>query len=565
MKILKRLLIGLFILGFLGLGAAYAYLHQTNPRIARHFYLANGWLETKEKVLLRVENHDYSQFEMPKQIVHRTLRFNHSREWNVPDDLLDGIEDSGALFLSLECWGSQYWPVKRSRPLQGIINGMYDAKIKGLVKVLRESKVPVYLRFNQHMEVPSRYLPWQEYPSIYISAYRHIYDLIKEQAPEVQMVWGPAGYPGLEESYPGEDYVDAMSINLISPSEEFLSVYPKQDLSTELRRRMHRLRFFDHPCFVLGSLDQLPSAEQLEELAAYQKANPYLFPLLGESEAMQKPATDSSFHIGIYDPDEKLLDAEIINAEHIFINLATFVEEGFLEKFVELKRGKRNLILTVETISDHHEERDDDCLNRLLAGVYDKDLDHLLDSLKTFPRALYLRFSQEMEIPIFRYPWQSKEPQLYIDAYRYLMNRAREELDSVYLVWGPAGDRGSIEWYPGDDVVDYVSFAVYGLPDKNITDPNLQESFADIYKRKAWRMRQLDKPIFITEFGVKGPEEFQKQWLLKAAETIREAPELSGICYFNMHDVPQAWGDIAPPDWSVEPETYHAFIEAIGR
>lgn len=76
-------------------------------------------------------------------------------------------------------------------------------------------------------------------------------------------------------------------------------------------------------------------------------------------------------------------------------------------------------------------------------------------------------------------------------------------------------------------------------------------------------MRQAQEPIFITEFGVKGPEDYQKAWLLEAANTIRDAPELVGINYFNMHDVPQAWGDIAPPDWSVDLETYRAFIKAI--
>jgi hypothetical protein len=87
-------------------------------------------------------------------------------------------------------------------------------------------------------------------------------------------------------------------------------------------------------------------------------------------------------------------------------------------------------------------------------------------------------------------------------------------------VWGPAGDRGSMEWYPGGDVVDFISIAIYGLPDKNITDPTRQESFETIFNRKAWRMRFASKPIFVTEFGVKGPEDFQAQWLEKAAEVL---------------------------------------------
>jgi beta-mannanase len=114
-------------------------------------------------------------------------------------------------------------------------------------------------------------------------------------------------------------------------------------------------------------------------------------------------------------------------------------------------------------------------------------------------------------------------------------------------------------------VVDYISFAIYGLPDKNITDPTKQEAFGAIYTRKAWRMRFAPKPIFITEFGVKGPETYQRDWLLKASETINQSPDLIGINYFNSLDSPHAWGNIDAPNWSVSPETFHAFAAAIKR
>ena len=102
-----------------------------------------------------------------------------------------------------------------------------------------------------------------------------------------------------------------------------------------------------------------------------------------------------------------------------------------------------------------------------------------------------------------------------------------------------------------NDVVDFISIAIYGLPDKNITDPEKQESFNTIFKRKNWRMRFIDKPIFITEFGVKGPEDYQTEWLIKAAKVIGENPQIVGINYFNMTDTPKAWGEIKPPDWSI--------------
>ena len=176
---------------------------------------------------------------------------------------------------------------------------------------------------------------------------------------------------------------------------------------------------------------------------------------------------------------------------------------------------------------------------------------------------MYLRYSHEMEIPITRYPWQSKDPITYIKSFRYFMNFKTPLPSNIKRIWGPAGDRGSLEWWPGNDVVDYISIAIYGLPDKNITDPKKQESFKTIFNRKTWRLRFVDKPIFITEFGVKGPEELQTKWLEDAAKVIVANPQVMGINYFNMTDTPKAWGEIKPPDWSITKKSFQNFIEAL--
>jgi beta-mannanase len=171
-----------------------------------------------------------------------------------------------------------------------------------------------------------------------------------------------------------------------------------------------------------------------------------------------------------------------------------------------------------------------------------------------------------MEIPILRYPWQSQDPVLYIQAFRHFMELASQNIHAVIKVWGPAGDRGSLEWWPGDKYVDMISIAIYGLPDKNITDPLKQESFETIYNRKIRRMRFVNKPIFITEFGVKGPEEYQNLWLEGAANVIREHPEIMGVNYFNMVDNPEVWGEgMKPPDWSITQESFELFIAVLDR
>ena len=76
-------------------------------------------------------------------------------------------------------------------------------------------------------------------------------------------------------------------------------------------------------------------------------------------------------------------------------------------------------------------------------------------------------------------------------------------------------------------------------------------------------MRFLDKPIFITEFGVKGPDAYQYKWLEGAAKTLKKDSQVIGANYFNMSDTPKAWGDIKPPDWSISKETLQHFVNTL--
>ena len=222
-----------------------------------------------------------------------------------------------------------------------------------------------------------------------------------------------------------------------------------------------------------------------------------------------------------------------------------------------------NVIVTFEPFRNPLGEDDINVLENVINHTYDIEIEKLYSIISKTSKKIYLRFGHEMEIPISRYPWQSQDPITYINSFRYFMSFKKELPSNIIRVWGPAGDRGSIDFWPGNDVVDVISFAVYGLPDKNITDPNKQLSFTTFFNMKKRRMRFLNKPIFITEFGVKGPEDYQKKWLEGAAKTLRDASQIIGANYFNMSDTPKAWGDIRPPDWSISKETLDHFIQTL--
>ncbi|KAA6438492.1 hypothetical protein FEM33_17550 [Dyadobacter flavalbus] len=451
--------------------------------------------------------------------------------------------------------------------LENCIDGDYDSKIKALCSAISSKNNVFYVRWNPEMEVPVTLYPWQYQSSeTYIRAFRHFTALCRSISPEIKIVWGTAGYPGADEYWPGRDVVDLISITLNTKSEGLTSAYPpEKDMTKVIRRKILRMRFMHKPVLVLEApgavADLLLTSKLAASIRGIKEEDSTIYSFINTENNIRpyNPETARMPLIGVYDPKLLLALSPSVSVEHLFIDLDNFRDGTFEKLFNEVIARNHDVIITFEPWKD---ERYDEStvLSNTIQGVYDNQFRELYRIISNVKQTVYLRFAHEMEIPIHRYPWQSQDPVSYIKAFRYFMNFNKTKAENIKKVWGPAGDRGSMEWWPGDDVVDYVSMAIYGLPDKNITDPNQQEQFGTIYKRKYHRMRFTDKPVFITEFGVTGPEEFQKKWLEDAAAVINSHREIYGINYFNLADNPKVWGDIPTPVWSISKETFNHFV-----
>nr|WP_295932342.1 hypothetical protein [uncultured Dyadobacter sp.] len=449
--------------------------------------------------------------------------------------------------------------------LQKCAEGKYDEAFRALCKALPRGQGKVYLRWNPDMEVPVQLYAWQyQSPVDYIKAFRHVAGICRTGSPAVRILWGAAGYPGADEYWPGEHAVDAVGISVDGQSERTATAYPADaDLNVALRRKIIRTRWADKPLMLLvaggdstvsavkDNLNAVWNAIKMDSAIVFQS-----LPDPGSLAVRGKPLA------GVYDPKHLLTASPAVDVEHLFVDLVN-IQSGAFEKDFEsiLKRGHQPII-TVEPWRDGKVRKDSSALRNTVNGTYDEEFREVFRLVAKTDLPVYVRFAHEMEIPIHRYSWQSQDPVLYIKAYRHFMGLGMQN-KNVRKVWGPAGDRGSMEWYPGDDMVDFVSIAIYGLPDKNITDPEKQESFETIYNRKAWRMRLASKPIFITEFGVKGPEAFQRKWMENAAHVVAGHKEIAGTCYFNLADNPKVWGNIPAPDWGISRATFEHFIQTL--
>lgn len=483
------------------------------------------------------------------------------------DDFYNLIDKDEPLVLTVDALAEPGFGESYGANLNATSRGDYDERIKRLAERLKTHQAQVYLRWGEAMEVDAQDYPWQlKYPKLYTDAFRHFVTTARKVNPDLYFIWGPAGYPGLEEYWPGADVVDIISLDITHESEVLPKPYPPyQSVGEELYREVHRLRFFDKPIAVFA-FEDVPAEEVQEGLReAIQAQKPLGDIPLGTAASNQ--VDTSSFRVGVYDPKDRLTGLDGVTVEHLFVNWANLEKGPFRKDFQDALDRGHEVIVTAEPFKDAAANHDRQVLAKMQNGEYDTLIGGLYDILAQADQTVYLRFAHEMEIPIERYPWQSQDPIEYIMAFRYFMNFPDTFPVNVKRVWGPAGDRGSMEFYPGDDVVDFVSIAIYGLPDKNITDHKQQESFERIFDRKRHRLVLSGKPVFITAFGVKGPEDFQAYWLEEAGKVLRQHKEtIYGACYFNLYDNPDVWGEGVPaPDWSVEAETFEAFIATLGE
>ena len=509
--------------------------------------------------------------EIIKSFPHYIIKLNDVDHWKINRKEIAQIPDNVPIMFTIETWGGKLISSYLYNPIEDLLTGKFDQVIKQLCTQFIGTRPNIYFRLNPEMEVPSNHYPWQRHGGD-VKAFTYFSALCKTFAPQIKQVWGPAGYPGTMECYPGDDLVDAASVTLKSDSEMLLDVYPKNyPVKYDLMRRLHRLRFINKPIFVIGSKQSANDSidkqlvSSISEHISQEKNIVYSTENFHRSPMKFSGDSTREIEIGLYDPQSLLNSEKPLTVEHLFVDFGSLNDGSFLSNFNNVVGRGHNIIVTFEPFRNPNGELDLQVLQNVTKGKYNQEITKLYSIIKSTSNRIYLRYAHEMEIPITRYPWQSQDPVNYIKSYRYFMTFQNPFPENILRIWGPAGDRGSLEWWPGNDVVDFISIAIYGLPDKNITDPKKQESFSTIFNRKYSRMRFVDKPFFITEFGVKGPEEYKTAWLEDAAKTIRENHQIVGINYFNMSDTPKAWGDIEPPDWSISKKSFYHFLEMLNE
>ena len=101
-------------------------------------------------------------------------------------------------------------------PNKGLDIVQDNAYLREFARNAKQAGVPIFLRFASEMN--GNWVAWNGNPAKYIEKFRLVSQVMKEEAPNVAMVWAPNSVPQKEitKYYPGDQWVDWVGFNLYS-------------------------------------------------------------------------------------------------------------------------------------------------------------------------------------------------------------------------------------------------------------------------------------------------------------------------------------------------------------
>jgi len=195
--------------------------------------------------------------------------------------------------------------------------------------------------------------------------------------------------------------------------------------------------------------------------------------------------------------------------------------------------------------------------NRLLTGEYDRYITGFAEQLKTLDNDVYIRFAHEMNGNW--YPWSGVKigRNKYIAVYRYIKDLCDKTVKSgsnrlkwVFSVnWQdvPEENNSFIQYYPGDEYVDYIGIDGYNWGDSGSWSG--WQSFRKIFRTRYRQiMRHFNKPVIITEFSSTSSGGDKAVWISRAMTDIGKMPGIKAFILFNV-DKETDWSFPAETDW----------------
>ncbi len=205
-----------------------------------------------------------------------------------------------------------------------------------------------------------------------------------------------------------------------------------------------------------------------------------------------------------------------------------------------------------------------------LAGIAQGQHDDYIRSWAQGAKALgvpiIIRFAHEQSTQPgaqLWYPWQG-DPDNYKAAFRHVVSIFRQEgADNVQFLWSAMWlNEWANQYYPGDDVVDYVGTTILNHGTAPTVDWAQWKSFDELFTVPYQAAQQWGKPIILTELASAEQGGDKATWLHDCFSSLKmEYPLVTGVLMLEVAS-DREWPDI---NWSVasSPASLQAFRQVI--
>ncbi len=196
-----------------------------------------------------------------------------------------------------------------------------------------------------------------------------------------------------------------------------------------------------------------------------------------------------------------------------------------------------------------------DQLDGAASGHYDDRIDKLGEWIRSTNRPVLLRVGYEFDNPGNRY-----DPAQYIAAYRHIVDRLRQNhVNNVAFVWhsfAQGNTERMMEWYPGDQYVDWVGASYFG-------------QFPKFIERVSATADRLKKPLMLAETSSwYVHNEAQREIFFKRLFKFIEHHNVGALCYIaaNWNALPM-WEQQHYGDGRVQPypEVFKIWMDETSR
>ena len=274
--------------------------------------------------------------------------------------------------------------------------------------------------------------------------------------------------------------------------------------------------------------------------------------------AQAQEALGTEIAYGVYDPPGTFSDVGSISIEHAYVPWldADLLSLRDVDNYARQRNRSLQITLEPRSWSPGWDIRPDELRDGILGGRYDETIDAASTALGSLESDVTVRWGHEMEDSIEHFPWSGWEPQDFIAAYRYFVDRCRALAPDVRFMWAPRGSANLRDYYPGDEYVDAIGLTVLGLQQYDVATRGRPATLADILRPAYDLVADYGKPVVIAELGFSGDADYEATWRQEIRTVHERFPLLKAMVHFNSVD-PNEWPEpFGRPDWRTEADLF---------